>query len=59
VSVTPPQGLGPRDVEQYAEAGVDRLVLQPLAFTGTAIDELVERAAQELLTAAPVRQTAP
>lgn len=53
VSVTPPQGLGPAQVEQYAQAGVDRLVLQPPSFTGSAIDELVERTADELLAAAP------
>lgn len=49
VSVTPPHGIGRREVEQYARAGVDRLVLQPPAFTGTAIDELLERTAEELL----------
>jgi probable F420-dependent oxidoreductase len=49
VSVTPPQGLTTQQAADYAEAGVDRLVLQPGRFTGSEIDELIELAAEELI----------
>jgi probable F420-dependent oxidoreductase len=42
VTITPPQGLDLATVRRYADAGVDRLVVQPPATSGAAMEALIE-----------------
>ena len=49
ISITPTQGLTAERAAEYAAAGVDRLVLQPGRFTGSEIDELIERTGEDLV----------
>lgn len=50
ISVTPPAGLPDADtVRRYADLGVDRLILLPMAMTRDDLLDYVERAAKELL----------
>jgi probable F420-dependent oxidoreductase len=49
ITVTPPQDLDLAMARRYAEAGVHRLVVQPPTSAGTAIDELVETAAEHYI----------
>jgi probable F420-dependent oxidoreductase len=49
ITVTPHAGLDLDLVRRYAEAGVDRLVLQPRASTGAAAEELIAAASDTLI----------
>lgn len=51
ITVTPADDALTREVvEQYAELGVHRLVIQPATMLGSAMDELIDRTAEQLLT---------
>jgi probable F420-dependent oxidoreductase len=51
ITITPPRRCTPTEVERYAAAGVDRLILQPDSFAGREIDQLIEYAGAELIGA--------
>jgi probable F420-dependent oxidoreductase len=53
IALAPEWPVTPDLAAAYAEAGVDRLVLRPADFTGSEIDELIERTAEELIGAEP------
>jgi alkanesulfonate monooxygenase SsuD/methylene tetrahydromethanopterin reductase-like flavin-dependent oxidoreductase (luciferase family) len=50
VSVTPPELPDVDTARRYAEAGVHRLVVQPHTMDGTAMDELIERVGETLIS---------
>jgi alkanesulfonate monooxygenase SsuD/methylene tetrahydromethanopterin reductase-like flavin-dependent oxidoreductase (luciferase family) len=49
ITITPPRGFDADMARRYAEVGVHRLVLQPPTSAGSAVDELVESAAETLV----------
>jgi probable F420-dependent oxidoreductase len=49
ITITPPPGFDAEMARRYEEVGVHRLVLQPRTSAGSAIDELVESAAETLI----------
>jgi probable F420-dependent oxidoreductase len=49
ITVTPPRSCDHDMALRYAEAGVHRLVLEPPNSGGSAIDELIDRAREELI----------
>jgi probable F420-dependent oxidoreductase len=49
VTITPPASFDRDMVSRYADAGVHRLVLEPLTSEGSAIDELIEWVGAELI----------
>jgi probable F420-dependent oxidoreductase len=49
ITITPPRSCDHDLALRYAEAGVHRLVLEPPSSGGSAIDELIERAREELI----------
>jgi len=49
ITITPPRSCDHDMALRYAEAGVHRLVLEPPTSEGTAIDELIDRAGNELI----------
>jgi alkanesulfonate monooxygenase SsuD/methylene tetrahydromethanopterin reductase-like flavin-dependent oxidoreductase (luciferase family) len=51
IAVAPGQPVTPGLTAAYAQAGVDRLILRPADFTGSEIDELIERTAGYLVGA--------
>ena len=49
ITITPPGRVDAATAQQYAELGVDRLVLQPVTEDGSDIEDLIESAGQTLV----------
>ena len=49
ITITPPASFDAAMARRYAEVGVHRLVLQAPTSAGTAVDELIESAASDLI----------